>query len=95
MVIDAHKDRKVVSFDVPGAYLQTDLPKDKSTILLLEGKCVDIMCNANTKYKQHFMFKDGRKTLYLLIIKAIYGIIEYALLWYKLYMDVLKNMGSN
>ena len=35
MVIDEYEDKKVANFDVPGAYLQKDLPKDKFTLLLL------------------------------------------------------------
>ena len=40
----AHEKRKVVSFDVPGAFLQADIPKDKFRLLKLEDKYVDIMC---------------------------------------------------
>ena len=57
IVIDAHEDSKVATFDVPGAYLQTDLPKDEFALLLMESKFVDIMCDINPKYKQHVCFK--------------------------------------
>ena len=80
MVIDAYVGRKVATFYVPGAYLQTDLPKDKLVLLLSEGKFVDIMCEINPEYKQQVRTKDGRNTLYIRILKAIYGIIESALL---------------
>ena len=93
MMIDAYADIKVEIFDPPGAYLQTDLPKVKFTLLLLEGKIVDIMCDINTEYKHQVRFKHGRKILYICILKAIYGIIESDLIWYELYMSVLKNMG--
>ena len=75
MVIDAYDDRKVATFGVPGAYLHRDLPKDKFTLLLLEIKSMDIMYDINPEYKQNARFKYGRKTLYLRIIEAIYGII--------------------
>ena len=93
MVIDAYEDREVATFDVPGVYLQIDLPKYKLTLLLLEGKFVDIICDINPKYKHHARFKDGRKTFYLRIIKAIYWMVESDLLCYELYMSVLKEMG--
>ena len=93
MTIDAYEYRKVANFDVPGEYLQTDLPKDKFTLLLTEVKFVDIMCDINTKHKKHVRFKYGRKKLYLHIIKEIYGMIESALLWYELYVSVLKETG--
>ena len=47
MVIDAYEGIKVATSDVSEAYLQTDLSKDKLTLLLLEGKFVDIMCEIN------------------------------------------------
>ena len=68
-------------FNVPGAYLQTYPPKYKFTLLLLEVNLVDIMCDINPNYKQKGTLKDGRKTLYLFIFKAIYGIIKSDLLW--------------
>ena len=93
MVIDAYEDRNVSTFGVPGAYLQTDLPKDKFTLLLLEGKFVYIMRDINTQYKQHIRFKDGRKIFYLRILRAIYGVIKPDTLWYELYVSILKDMG--
>ena len=47
LTIDAHERQKVTVFDVPGAYLQTDPPKDKFVLLMLEDKFVDIMSSIN------------------------------------------------
>ena len=44
MMIDAFEGRRVATFDVPGAYLQTDLPEEKFALFKLEGQFVDIMC---------------------------------------------------
>ena len=93
MVIDACEYRNVATFDIPGAYLETDFPKENFTLLLFEVKFVDIMCDINPEYKHHVRLKDGRKTLYLCILKSIYGIIKSALLWYELYLSVLKYVG--
>ena len=30
LLIDAHEDRDVAIFDVPGAYLQAEMPKEKN-----------------------------------------------------------------
>ena len=49
LTVDAHELRKVTVFDVPIAYLQTDLPKDKFVLLMLEDQFVDIMCSINPK----------------------------------------------
>ena len=82
IVIDEYEDRKVGTFNVSGEYLQTDLPKDNIMLSLLEGKFVDIMCDINPEHNQNNRFKDGRKTLYVLILKAIYGMIESDLMCY-------------
>ena len=92
MVIDAYEYKKVANFDIPGEYLQTDLSKEKFTLLLLEGKFVDIMRGINPDYKQHVTLNHGRKTFYIHILKVIYGIINSDLLWYELYLSALKDM---
>ena len=43
----AHEHCNVISFDVPGAFLQAYIPHDEFGILKLEGRFVDIMCNVN------------------------------------------------
>ena len=72
MVIDEYEGRKVENFDVPGEYLQIDIPKNNSMLLLLEGKFVDIMCDINPEYKQHVKNKEGRNAFYICIIRSIY-----------------------
>ena len=69
MVIDEYEYRKVATFEIPGTYLHIYLTKDKFTLLLLEVKFVHIMCDIYPDYKQYVRFKDGRKTLYLQILK--------------------------
>ena len=92
-IIAAHEKRKVTLFDVPGAYLQADIPPDKFRILKLEDNFVEIMCQVNNQYSKHVRVKGGKKVLYVRILKALYGMIESALLWYKLFVTVLMEMG--
>ena len=47
LIINAHGGRDVVIFDVPGAYLNADMPQDKFIQLKIEGEFVDIMCKVN------------------------------------------------
>lgn len=75
------------------AYLQTDIPDDKFALLKLENEFVDIMCEVNPDYAAHVITENGKKVLYMQIKKALYGMIESALLWYELYVSVLKDMG--
>ena len=49
LLIDAHKERDVAIFDIPGAYLHAKLPDDKFVLLQIEGPFVDIMCKVNSE----------------------------------------------
>ena len=92
-VIDAWEKRDVATFDVPGAYLHADLPQHKFALLKLRGKFVDIMCDVNPEYRKRVRFEKGVQVLYMKIFKALYGMIESALLWYECYVSVLIELG--
>ena len=55
MLIDAWEDRDVATTDVDGAYLHADM--DDYTLLKLEGKSVDIMCEVNMDYEIFFVWR--------------------------------------
>ena len=96
LLIDAHEGRDVAIFDVPGAYLQADLNAgdDKERVILkLTGDFVDIMCQVNPEHTVNVIYENGKKVLYMAILKAIYGCIESALRWYELFSQTLKKEG--
>ena len=93
LLIDVREGRDVAIFDIPGAYLQAEMPKEKKLLMKFRDKFVDIMCEVNPEYKQFVIEENGKRVLYIKIIRAIYGCIESALLWYELYVKVLKGMG--
>ena len=85
LVIDVFEGRDVGTFDVPGAYLHAEMPKDKRVLMVLQGEFVDIMCSVNADYKKYVKIINGKKVLYLHMLRAIYGCIESVFLWYKLF----------
>jgi hypothetical protein len=91
LVIDAMEDRAVGTGDVPGAYLHADM--DDFVILKLTGEMVDIFCQMNSEYEQYVTFENGKKVIYLQLLKALYGCIKSAMLWYNLFTDTLKSEG--
>jgi hypothetical protein len=93
LLINAFEERDTAVFDVPGAYLHAEIPGDKFAILKIEGAFADIMCEVNPEYKSDIRFENGKKVLYVQILRALYGMIESALLWYTLYTDVLQKEG--
>ena len=81
------------TFDVSGAHLHTDIPKDKRILMNLREGFVEIMCQVNPFYEQHVRYENGQNVLCILVIRAVYGCIKSALLWYKLSSTMLGGLG--
>ena len=62
-------------------------------IRLVTRHFVDIMYDINGEYRQYVRYEQGKKVLYLKVLRAIYGYIESALQWYNLYTQTLKAEG--
>ena len=90
-LIDAVEDRHVAVADITGTYLNADM--DDFVLIQLLGDDVDMMCNANPTYKQFVTNEKGRKMLFLQLKKALYGCVKSALLWYRLFCDMLQDLG--
>jgi len=69
------------------------MPDDKFAILKIKGEFVDIMREVNPMYKDDVRYENGKKVLYVQILRALYGMIESALLWYNMYTEVLHKEG--
>ena len=94
LLIDAYEKRKIATFDVAGAFLQPELTERPDKLLLkLQDIYVDIMCEVNPEFKDTVIYEKRRKTLYMKAIQSIYGCLEAAILWYKLYSEKLVDMG--
>ena len=51
------------------------------------------MCQVNPKYEKFVVIENGKKVLYLQLLKALYGCVQSALLWYDLFTNTLVQMG--
>ena len=92
-MIDAYEGIEVSTFDFPGAYLHADVSKDKNILLKYRGAFVEIMCWINSYHKKNASYKNEQKFLYMLVLCAIYGWIEFNIQWYKLYSEKLMEKG--
>ena len=93
LIIDAHESISVHTFDVPGAYPHTSLPDDKVVHIKFKGKCLEIMCEVNPEYGKFVTYEKGKKVLYLIILKLVYGMIYSALIWYDLFYATISGLG--
>ena len=93
LTVSSAERRKIISWDVEGAYLLAD--QDDFVIVKFTGESVDVLCNVDEEYKQYVSIENGKQVLYLQLLKALYGCLRSALLWYELYSSKLKGMGSS
>ena len=51
------------------------------------------MCNVNEEHRKNVVIENGKRVLYMKVVRSIYGCMQYFLLWYNLYANTLKDMG--
>ena len=91
LVIDAIEGRKVGVADVPGAYLHAEM--DDLVHMKVSGEMVKVMTSLNPKYQKYVTDEKGRPVLYVKLLKALYGCVQSALLWYRMFSEILRDMG--
>ena len=96
-MIDTHENRDVMSADVPNAFIQTELPRedsDERIIMKIQGSLVDILISISpSTYKDYVVYEKGKKTLYVELLKALYGMLIVALLFYRQFKKDLEEIG--
>jgi len=95
-IIEAKENRDVATCDIPNAFIQTEVEKqDKDghcTIMKIRGPLVEILCEMDPNYRQFVVNENNRQVLYVHIIKALYGLMISAMLFYnKMKTDLIKN----
>ena len=96
--IDAYEGRDVMTADVPNAFIQAHMPKvkegEEEVYMKICGPLVDMMVEiAPEVYSDYVVFENGRKILYVVVLRAIYGMLQAALLWYKKFRKDLETIG--
>ena len=90
-VIDAYESRDVACADVAGAYLKAYM-KDY-VLMKFTGDSVRLLCEVNPTHRPFVVIENGVEVLYVRLIKALYGCVQSALLWYELFSSTLESMG--
>jgi hypothetical protein len=83
--------------DIPIAFIQTDLDTNnkEKVIMKIRGSLVDILVSVDpTTYKEYVTQKGNQKVLYVQLLKAVYGTLQAALLFYKKLKKDLESIQS-
>jgi hypothetical protein len=91
-LVDALEKRDVAIGDVVGAYLNAHM-KDFVIMKVTNKNHIEILCRINPNYENYVTYENGRPALYVQLLKALYGCVQSALLWYELFATTLKQLG--
>ena len=96
--IDAKEKRHVKTADVPNAFLRArmeETDKDGARVIMkIKGPLVDILVEMNpVKYSDYVVMEGKQKVLYVQILRALYGMLQSALLYYKKFCKDIENEG--
>ena len=95
LTIDAKEKRDIMSADVPNAFIQTEMPQGKERVMMkITGVLVDMLVQLDPKlYGPHVVYENGRKVIYVQVLRAIYGMLTASLLWYLKFREDLEKIG--
>ncbi len=91
LITAAIEGRDVAIADVAGAYLKAEMTD--FVLMKLEGATVDIMIELDPSLEDFVAVENGKRVLYMQLMKALYGCVQSALLWYKLFSSTLVGLG--
>ena len=96
-MIDSIENRDVMSADIPNAFIQAKLERkqdEERVIMKVTGKLVDWLVELSPETYQSCVIEErGRKVLYVEVLRAIYGMLEAAMLWYHEFRKRLEEIG--
>jgi Reverse transcriptase (RNA-dependent DNA polymerase) len=80
-MIDAMEYWDIATCDIPGAFMQADI--DEEIHVKFDGELVDLLLKVDPTLKQYVTMERGKKVLYTLLNKALYGTVQASLLFWK------------
>jgi hypothetical protein len=97
-LIDATERHDIMTCNIPNAFIQAGMPEvepgDERVMMKISGVLVDMLVEINTQlYGPHVVYEKRGKVIYVQVLWAIYGMLELALLQYKLFCGGLEKTG--
>eukprot|EP00934_Nitzschia_sp_Nitz4_P001751 Nitzschia sp. Nitz4//scaffold498_size9664//8500//9573//NITZ4_009089-RA/size9664-processed-gene-0.2-mRNA-1//1//CDS//3329553090//1751//frame0 len=90
-VVDGAENREVAVIDVPGAFMQADM--DETVHIRLTEVIVDILLEIDPMYQKFVCHEKGRKVIYVKLLKALYGTLRAARLFWMMLTEKLTSWG--
>ena len=91
-VIDAMENRTVVVVDIPGAFMQADM--DPGVYMRIDGAMADMLMEIDhDMYHPHMVTEKGKPVIYVELLKALYGTLRAARLFWETLSGKLQEWG--
>jgi Reverse transcriptase (RNA-dependent DNA polymerase) len=94
--IDAEENRDVMTLDIPNAFVQTDMEVNgnERVMMKIRGPLVDMLVSLDAEmYQDYVVIENNMKVLYVQVLKALYGMLQASLLFYKKLRKDLEGIG--
>jgi hypothetical protein len=91
--IAANEHRVVRCYDIPSAFVNTDV--DEDMLMVLKGELVEMMVQIAQQVYRKFVTVDRKGTpiLYVKLQKALYGLMQASLLFYRKLRKEMEQYG--
>jgi hypothetical protein len=90
--VDAMEERDVATVDIPGAFMQADI--DEVVHVKFEAEIAEMLVRMDLQmYQKYVKDEHGWSVLYVELLKALYGTLRAALLFWKLLSSKLVSWG--
>ena len=92
--IAAKERRKVLTLDIPGAFLQANQDPNEIIHVRLQGEMATLLCKINPdKYETYVVMERGTPVIYAKLKRCLYGTLRAAIQFWNLLSDLLKSWG--
>ena len=95
--IDAHEGRDIMTNDIPNAFIQTLMPPPENgkerVIMKITGPLLEMIIQLDASFGSYVVMEKGKRVLYVVVLRAIYGMLQAALLWYRKFREDLEGIG--
>ena len=91
-VIDAMENRTVAVVDIPGAFMQADM--DPGVYMRIDGAMAELLMEIDyDMYQPHMVKERGKPVIYVELLKALYGTLRAARLFWETFSGKLQEWG--
>jgi hypothetical protein len=93
---EAKEKGDVMTVDIPNAFVQTEIETNNGERIMMKikGPLVDMLVTMDSETYEEFVVQEGNvNVLYVQVLKALYGILQSSLLFYKKLKKDLEGIG--